>query len=753
MHVTSWGLSKKILVGCIVLILLPMMFMGARFYHSSNQIMEEHLLKQNLEQVGSFNDYYLDLFNDNLAFFLQLWSEDQGVMTVFTDEDAFEYYTTEWSKALLGYPEVLSIYLGTEDGQMFQVPSNIPEGFDPRPRPWYQDALSSQEKITWTEPYVDISTNQMIFTVAAKYYNLKGDLLGVMGIDVSLDEMAYQLGAAKNGDNGYMILVNQEGTVIAGPKDLVFGESIESYEWASGVLASKSGSSFFNIDGDDVVVSFVTSQITNWKLIGFMPKTDLLPALRPLKVMFGKVFLYVALWVILAVFCTIYYSNKQIVKPLQNLMTIMKRAETGDMVYDDKLEFNSADEIGALYHSFSNMIKGQRDMLVQVLVTSVKLKESSDQTNQIAKTSYENAQKQTFSMKDLSMSIGEVSLSVNEVMNSVNNIASGIDHITYSMQEMGGTASDVAQSSVETSEALSEVLNSLRQLDGSIENINEHVKIANEKGSEAVTMVQNGKAVVDATKEEMDRVNQNIESLANTIQDLGLSANQIGDILEVVEDLAEQTNLLSLNASIEAARAGEHGKGFAVVASAIGRLSEKSKASTKDIEKLIRKIQKDINNTILSTDHTVSQIERGYNLVINTEEAFNSVQNYMLDSIDKVSQIAKATEHQLNSSKNIMQSTVLVNDLTMQVSAASQEQLATIEELINTTDAVNIMMQEVVRNGNIQAANSEQIVSTGECLIEMTEEVSKLSGDVDHISHDLNEQTKNLVDLVSKFKL
>lgn len=749
----SWGLSKKILLGCTFLILLPMLTMGILFYSSSNQIMEDQLLKQNLDHVRSFDEYYLTLFNDNLEFFLNLWSEDQQIVNVFEDSEIRSQYQNEWSKALLGYPEILSIYLGTEQGEMIQVPNSIPKDFDPRIRPWYIEAMNSDEDIVWTKPYMDIATTQLIFTVAKKYRDVNGKCIGVIGIDISLTEMSTQLSAAKHGENGYMILVNQLGEVIAGPPDWTFGTSIEGLDWSSVIMVNNSGSAFFEIDQKPVVISYVTNPITNWKLIGVMPRTDLLPALGPIRNMFTKVLIALSLWMILTVLGTLYYSDKKIVKPLQNLMNIMKRAENGDMIYDEKLDIRSSDEIGELYYSFSNMLKGQRDMLVQLMVTSVKLKESSNHTSAISRISNENAQSQTFAMKDLSTAIGEVSLAVNEVMNSINHIAEGIDEITYAMQDMGGTASDVTQSSVETSEAVSEVLGSLRRLEGSIESINESVKAANEKGSEAVTVVLNGKQVVDATKLEMDKVNQNIEVLASTIADLGISAGKIGDILEVVEDLTEQTNLLSLNASIEAARAGEHGKGFAVVASAIGRLSEKSKASTKDIEKLIRKIQKDINETVLNTSKTVSQIERGYQHVIDTEEAFNSVQVYMLDSIDQVSQIAEATERQLDSSKSIMQSTMLVNELAMQVSAASQEQLATIEELINTTDSVNSVMQEVVRNGNIQAANSEQIVSTGECLSEMTEEVSKMSGEVELISNGLNEQIENLVELVSKFKL
>ena len=399
------------------------------------------------------------------------------------------------------------------------------------------------------------------------------------------------------------------------------------------------------------------------------------------------------------------------------------------------------------------MILGQRDMLVQVLVTATKLMGTSNQTSAVSKVSNSNASAQAIAMQDLSKSISEMSFSITDVTENMTKIADRIDQFTSGMQDLGSASADVAQSTVETAEAVSDVVQSLKLLEGSTKSINHNVMDANSQGTKACDIAVEGKVVVESAMLEMNQIYDSMKTLSAVIEELGQSAEEIGEILEVIEDITEQTGLLSLNASIEAARAGEHGKGFSIVANAIGKLSEKSKDSMKDIERIIRNIQVVVSNAVKNTESNAIQINKGVELVNQSGQAFTRIDDAIIETFDRIKQIAVEAERQVQSTQSIMTAIEKVNDYTMQVSASTEENVSTIEEFVLAIEAMNALTQDVSTNGKIQAANAESITVTSQSLNDMTLNLSSMSKQVDDISSELNQQIKDLIDLVSKFKM
>ena len=747
----KWGLSKKILVGCMLLIVLPLSIMGFRFVKSGSELVQQKLAEANWKSVRSFDTYFLDKVNSDLKFFLEIWADNDDLNKIAADEVLEEKYQKEWENALLGYPEVASIYFGDLEGNVFIVPEyDFPEDYNALERVWYQDALLSDGKVAWTRPYKDIVTDEYIFSVSKQVFDERGEPSGVMAIDVKLSEMVAFVELEKISENGELILISEAGDVIVGQEGIT---DIRHYSWAERILNESEGAFPFEIDGKTLYISFSTNQTTGWKLIGLIPETDLDVEMQPLENLFIRVILIVTLWGILVVVALIYSSSKLVVKPIQELMGYMGAAESGNMTLNSTPHVNRTDEMGALFRSFNHMIEGQRQMLVQVLVTATKLSGTADQTSAVAKLGNSNAVSQSSAMMEMSESLSALTDSIGEVSNNVSEIAEKLNLFTIGMQDLGSSSADVAQVTIETAEAVSDMVKALSAFENSNQSIHNNVDIASDKGDEACGFADQGKVVVSRAMLEMGHINEGMASLAQIIETLGESALQIGEIIEVIEDITEQTSLLSLNASIEAARAGEQGKGFSVVANAIGRLSDKSKSSTKDVEKIVRSIQVIVSEATNRAELTSDQIKMGVELTRDIEVAFDRINKSIVETSEFLKRIAIEGQTQRESGQEIMKAIERVNDHTMQVSASTEENVSTIEEFVTTIESMNRITQEVSESGKEQVESTQLLSNTSLTLNQMTTDLKHMGEDVALISHELSVQAKELVELVSKFKL
>lgn len=748
----EWGFTRKVIAAFAVLFVVPIIAMGILLYQNSKALLEAQQIQSNLKSLENINRYYIGQMTEHVDELLTGLAKEPDLALLYSKKDVNKRITQEWITSLKNFPDVNGIYFGSTAGQMYMVPyDKLPDDFDPRTRPWYKGADANQGKIIWTQPYVDAGSKGVILSVAKQVRNTEGDTIGVLSLDLSLNKLVDIVKSIKLGEKGYVVLMDNLGTAVSIQDTKLAGKDLRSKDWVKQAYSSSKGSLPYIIDGQEVVLSYLTDEKTGWKLIGVMPKAELENDTKAMKAYINMLFIVIGIWGILACAGLAIFLRKLVFNPIREMISMMGRAEEGDLSM--MVEHKYTDEIGRLYRSFDNMIQGQKDILIQVLVSATKLDGSAVNSSSLARQTSETSKSQSFAMEDLTKAIEDMSISINEVTGDMGEIAKNIQTVTLTMQDMGAAAADVAKNTVETSEAMSIMTQSLREMEQSIEQINVNSASANVQGEKSVGIVTEGKKIVDTTKREMDDINQSMKALTTVISDLGDAAAQIGEIIEVIEDISDQTNLLSLNASIEAARAGEHGKGFAVVANAIGRLSEKSAESTKDIVKLIRHIQRAVEQAVTTTVTNAARIENGAALVSDTEAAFNEITLAIEETTQLINQIAVSTYEQAESSRAIMLATEKVNDLTMHVSATTQEQLATVEEIISATNAVNTLTQNASSSAEVQAANSQEITATALTVNELAMEVSSMSEQAERISDSVSGEAKDMVELVARFKL
>ena len=471
--------------------------------------------------------------------------------------------------------------------------------------------------------------------------------------------------------------------------------------------------------GDQALTAYTPLEIhgIKWALISQLNQMEVLRSTRSILTRSLLVLFITSIAITaVALLFSSYMSNL-----IQKVMSALGKAEGGDLTVS--VEHESEDEIGYLSKSLNKMIGTQREAIVEVLNTGCEVSKYT--------------QNQLTIMKELTVTMDEMAASIGEVANSALDIASNTNQVSTSIGEMSNAIDDVSKSASDTSSTILEMIHSMEEMDGSIQKIAQHSLLASEEAKKTVNIAEKGKQNANHTILEMDLINTEMSNLQEVIKGLGKAALQIGDIIEVINAIAEQTNLLSLNASIEAARAGEHGKGFAVVASAISSLADKSRNATKDIANLVKDIQGIVEEAVEKTQQGASKVEHGVTLVKNTSSALENIYEAIEKTTVLINDIAKATEEQTKTSKEVMGASQKVTALSLEVSSSVEEQAASIEEISKSIDKLNELSQAVAGAVQQQSAGAEEVFSTTQ--------------NITNGAQDLEGMMTSLLKLISRF--
>jgi methyl-accepting chemotaxis protein len=195
----------------------------------------------------------------------------------------------------------------------------------------------------------------------------------------------------------------------------------------------------------------------------------------------------------------------------------------------------------------------------------------------------------------------------------------------------------------------------------------------------------------------MNRIAEVVQKSALTVQALGKSSDQIGEIVQVIDDIADQTNLLALNAAIEAARAGEQGRGFAVVADEVRKLAERTTKATKEIAGMIRQIQKDTSGAVESMSKGTEEVEKGKALADKAGESLKEIIKGAEKAVDVITQVAAASEEQSSTSEQISKSIEMINNVTRESTEGIQQIARASEDLSRLTTN----LQELISHFNV----------------------------------------------------
>lgn len=357
----------------------------------------------------------------------------------------------------------------------------------------------------------------------------------------------------------------------------------------------------------------------------------------------------------------------RIIRPLDRMKKQITAIAAGEGDLTKELDVTTKDEIGEVAQGFNQMIASLRTMMKQIAVTATDVTQASQSLTTSASTTSNATEQVTVTMQEVSTGAEQSVTSITESVTALQEMALGVQQVAET------TATIADATSITSAEAL--------------------------EGNEALARVM----------QQMTTINQSSQQVATAIGKLDDQSNEIGTIVAVITGIADQTNLLALNAAIEAARAGEQGKGFAVVADEVRKLAEQSKHSADQIATLIAQIQQDTKSVIQAIEGNAEETATGMHVVVDTQEGFAKIKQ----SIDNVN----AQIHE-------------VSAVTEQMSAGVEEITASTEEVARISGTISTNML------NVASASEEQLAA-------MT--------DIDRAAHEMARMSNALQQLINRF--
>lgn len=362
----------------------------------------------------------------------------------------------------------------------------------------------------------------------------------------------------------------------------------------------------------------------------------------------------IVLALIIAIFISIIIS-----RPIQKMNEAAMLIANGDLT-GEKITLKNKDELGTLAESFNVMTGNLRNMIQSVSMTSQQVAASSEEL-------LASAEQNTSASKQISETVEELAVGTSDQVSIVKRSSQAMSEMALGSEQIAELAQSVSVSAVDAANQSSE-----------------------------------GNMIIKQAVEQMGSVRNSIASLSSLVTGLGERSTEIGNITEVINNIARQTNLLALNAAIEAARAGEHGKGFAVVAGEVRKLAEESSISAQRITDLVQLIQNDTGHAVEAVKVNSSETEAGIEMVTAAGQAFEQISDAVNKVAGEIQEVSAGSEEMSASTNEVVGYVDQISNIAEEaaggahnVSAATEEQLASMEEIASSASSLSQMAEEL----------------------------------------------------------
>ena len=518
------------------------------------------------------------------------------------------------------HPGYVEVFMGTEAGGFVSsLSSEMPAGYNPVKRPWYTKAVQAGSKTTLSDAYLSTTGDVTISIVSPIKSRQDSRLLGMAGIDVSLKSLTDMVENIKVGENGYVLLAQNDGTILANPRDResLFKKFSELADGGMNVLGEVKGDRAEIESGGEVwVAGIYESPSLGWRFIGLLPKSELMRDFYSMmKIMLGvsvlvfAVFMGLALWI-----------SSSLTRPIVNVTEMLKEIAQGEGDLTRSLKVSTNDEVGELATWFNQFISNMRRIVSNISGTTARVNQSSDALLKIAGDLAANARETSSKSNMVVAAAEETGVNIASVASSVTEATSSINVVAGAAEEMSATINEIAKNS-ETARAISE---------------------------NAVSTAMNASMKMNA---------------------LGDAAKDISKVTEAINEISEQTNLLALNATIEAARAGEAGKGFAVVANEIKELARQTAGATQDIKARVEGIQRTTGETVTEID-LVSKVISDIDAIISTIAA--AIEEQTAATKEIAGNVGRAFHELETVSRNVVQGAEVVQSIAKDIGMVNE---------------------------------------------------------------------------------
>ena len=641
------SIKTKILTAVSALVLILVLILILLSYMISKNIIEDKS-----KQV-------LELSVKNQASQMEAWmTESLNVFNTFKENLETMDYTDEQIQTLLNsylgkspnYPD--GFYIADSDGKVMQADGVEYKKTISDDPVWYTEGLTRVNMA-----FGDVFTNEVGDEVISASAILRNpDKIRVIAIDVPIAHIQVIVNSFISMDDAQAVLIDRSTMSILSQSEDSLSGSLSDDSGFLGTIGKKiDEQDYDSISLDNNIVEFREISGTNWVLVSYVPEASIFAELVSLRTTMA----IVAVVILIILLVLMERMVNYMIKPIKSLTDSIVMMASGDFTVDIKTKGN--DEITVMGQSMKDFAASMRKMINDIVNAS------------------ETLQGQAESSSTVSGGLYEASLTQSKTIDNLNET---VDQLSASVQEIAENATSLAMVVSETK-------------DSSME--------AEQKMNETVTVAESGKSDMEKVGEAMNVIQSSINSLQESIDEVGTASSEINNIVSMIGEIADETNLLALNASIEAARAGDAGRGFAVVASEIGGLADDSNKSVQKIQGLIDQVTSLVAETVEKAKQSVDEISSSSELVNQAVNTFDTIYDNIINA-----------NHVVN---NMASSMSQVESVATNVAAITEEQAASAEVISGNAGNIAAESQNITNDSEKVADTAKELADTSENLM------------------------------------
>ena len=566
-------------------------------------------------------------------------------------------------------PSVELALFGLGDGGYIKSPAtSIGKEYDPRTRPWYKDLTASSKDVSITNPYVSSSTKTLVTTVSAKVKDKSGKVIGVAGVDFILGDLTNILRDAKVGRTGYLLLFDRTGKIMLDPKkpENLMKLAADTKDAGLIEIAEKTaGTHTINRGGVQLAALSRVLGKTGWKAVMVMEMSE--AGAMGNSLVLNIIMVVTALGLVILAIGVL--MSRGITKPLRTVIGEVNQVADGRFeALNRKGEKNDGPEVIELRRDLSRMVSQIQDLIASSHAKATEAEEQSRKAN-AALIEAEEARK----------SAGKAAHQGRlDAAMQLENIVKQATHSAHLLEDQIRHATAGAEAQLSSAERAMEIV---RHMSDAVQTVAKDAAVTEDKAAATREKAEEGSRMVLDVMASIDKVDQGARSLTAYLNTLGEHAEGIGTVMSVITDVADQTNLLALNAAIEAARAGEAGRGFAVVADEVRKLAEKTMEATREVGGAVRAIQQGTRDSITSMGHSAEAVSESITLAQKAGGSLKDILGVAESTADQVRAIAESSVTQAQASDALTGNTEEVGRIARDTSGKMQEAEHAVSEI------------------------------------------------------------------------